>query len=57
MSKFPDRYGRRTIFVNLNFISLVGIFQMFYLVNYIQILIAAFVTGISSLNLAIKPDV
>lgn len=53
LSKFPDRYGRRTIFLILNFFALIAIIQMFFLVNYAQILITAFVLGLGSLNLAI----
>jgi MFS family permease len=53
MSKFPDRYGRRTVFLCLNFFSLISLIQMLFLYNYSQILIAAFVLGLSSINLAL----
>jgi MFS family permease len=53
MSKFPDRYGRRTVFLCLNFFSLISLVQMVFLYNFAQILIAGFVLGLSSINLAL----
>ena len=53
MSKFPDRYGRRTVFLCLNFFSLISLVQMLFLFNFAQILIAGFVLGLSSMNLAL----
>lgn len=53
LSKFPDRYGRRTVFLYLNLFALISIVQLLFLYNYAQILIASFVLGLSSLNLAI----
>jgi MFS family permease len=52
LSKFPDRYGRRTVYLYLNFFSLLSVIQLLFLHNYIQILIASFVLGLSSLNMA-----
>lgn len=52
-SKFPDRYGRRKIFLWLNFISFLSIFQLIYLIHFAQIIFVAFATGIASITLSI----
>jgi OCT family organic cation transporter-like MFS transporter 4/5 len=54
LSKFPDRYGRKTVFITLNVFSLIATVQMFFLFNYGQILVTSFVLGLSSLNMAIS---
>jgi len=51
-NKFPDRYGRKRIFLIFNIISFVVLFQIVFLKSYVQILICAFIMGITSLNLS-----
>ena len=53
LSKVPDLYGRRKIFIILNIITTLALFQLFFLVNFIQIIIACFTLGLSSLNMSI----
>jgi MFS family permease len=54
LSKFADLYGRKKIFLVLNFISFLSLIQLLYLKHIIQLIIASFVIGISSINLAIS---
>jgi MFS family permease len=52
-SNFPDRYGRRKVFVFLNLISFISLLQLIYLKHLSQLIIAAFINGLGSLNMAI----
>jgi MFS transporter, OCT family, solute carrier family 22 (organic cation transporter), member 4/5 len=52
-SKFPDVYGRKRVFLVLNFISFLSILQLLYLRHLGQLILAAFLNGLSSLNLAL----
>lgn len=52
-SKFPDVYGRKRVFLVLNFISFLSTIQLLYLKHLAQLIIAAFLNGLSSLNLAL----
>lgn len=52
-SKFPDRYGRRRVFVFLNIISFISLIQLFFLHHISQLIFASFLMGLGSLNLAV----
>jgi MFS family permease len=52
-SKFPDRYGRRKIFLWLNVLSFLSVFQLVYLVHFTQLIFVAFTCGITSITLSI----
>jgi OCT family organic cation transporter-like MFS transporter 4/5 len=54
LSNFPDRYGRLRLYKYLNFICLLATLQVVFLNNFGQLLIAAFVTGICSLNVVVS---
>jgi OCT family organic cation transporter-like MFS transporter 4/5 len=53
-SKFPDRYGRRTIFLFNNFLSLIAMIQLVYLTHLGQLIFCSFAMGVASLNLALS---
>jgi OCT family organic cation transporter-like MFS transporter 4/5 len=53
-SKFPDRYGRRTIFLFNNFLSLIALLQLVYLTHLGQLVFCSFAMGVASLNLALS---
>lgn len=50
---FPDKYGRRKIFILLNIFSFLSSFQLLFLKSIIQILIAAFFMGFATFNLGL----
>jgi OCT family organic cation transporter-like MFS transporter 4/5 len=52
-SNFPDRYGRRKVFLFFNMISFISLAQLVYLKHLSQLVIAAFLNGLGSLNMAI----
>ena len=53
LSKFADMFGRRNIYLLLNLISFLSLFQLLYLKHLSQLIFTSFVLGVSSLNLAI----
>ena len=53
LSKVPDLYGRRKIFIILTIIRTVALIQTYFLVNFSQIIIPCFTLGLSSLNMTI----
>ena len=52
-SKVPDNYGRRKIFIILNFISALATFQLCFLYHFSQIIISSFMLGLTSQNMSI----
>jgi OCT family organic cation transporter-like MFS transporter 4/5 len=54
LSNFPDRYGRLRLYKYLNLICLIAMFQVLFLNNFGQLLVAAFVTGVAGLNVVIS---
>jgi MFS family permease len=50
---FPDRYGRKNIFILLNIFSLIALIQLLYLSSVIQLIIAAFFMGFATFNLGL----
>jgi OCT family organic cation transporter-like MFS transporter 4/5 len=53
LSKVPDMYGRRNIFIILNIVTTIALLQVCVLNNFSQIIIACFTVGLSSLNLSV----
>lgn len=53
LSKVPDNYGRRKIFIILNIVTSIALFQLCFLYHYAQIIISSFILGLASLNLSI----
>jgi len=51
-NKFPDRYGRRNIFIIFNLVSFFVLLQVMFLKSYVQILITSFIMGVTTLNLS-----
>lgn len=53
MGKFPDRYGRKKVFLYLNLACCFSYAQMFFLNNFIQLLLVAFASGLAGINLGL----
>ena len=53
LGKLPDRMGRETIFKVLNLVSFVCMLQILFLKSFFQVLVCAFVLGISSFNMTL----
>jgi MFS family permease len=53
-SKFPDRYGRKTLFLFNNFLALIAMIQLVYLTHLGQLIFCSFAMGVASLNLALS---
>ena len=48
-SKFADRFGRKPIFLLLNFLSLLSLLSLFFLYSINQLILACFITGMQCL--------
>ncbi len=53
LSKVPDNYGRRNIFIILNIVTAIALIQLCFLYHFAQIIISSFILGLASLNLSI----
>lgn len=50
---FPDRYGRKKLFIILNFFSWLALVQLLHLISILQLIIAAFFMGFATFNLGL----
>lgn len=53
LSKYPDRYGRRKIYLIFNVLSMLVTVQLTYLNHLGQLIISSFIMGLASLNQAV----